>query len=87
MRDPAVDGMSMVQSTSLIAIGTPANGESTSPAARFLSIPAAVSSAAAFRCRNAWMSPSTAAIRSRCACVTSTLETSPAARRVASSEA
>ena len=45
------------------------------------------SRAAAFRCRNAWMSPSTAAMRSRCAWVASTLETSPDASCAASSAA
>ena len=85
--DPAVDGMPSVQSTSLIATGTPASGPSLSPAFRCLSIAAAVASASAFRCRNAWMSPSTAAIRSRCAWVASTLETSPTASSAASSEA
>lgn len=34
MRDPEVEGMPFVTSTSLIAIGTPASGPSGAPAAR-----------------------------------------------------
>ncbi len=49
--EPAVEGMSRVQSTSLIATGTPASSGSVSPAARRASIAAAVSIAAAFTCR------------------------------------
>ena len=88
MREPAVEGMPSVTSTSLMAIGTPASAPSGSPAARRRSMPAAVSSARSpSTWRNACTAPSTAAMRSRCARVASTEDTSPAARRSPSSAA
>src|SRR5690348_14063602 len=72
--------MSAVVNTSLCAIGTPASGPSGSPAARLPSTALAAARArSAATCRNAFTRPSTALIRSRCAWVTSTAETSPAA--------
>ncbi len=91
--------MPRVAITSLTAIGTPASGPSRSPRAREASTRSASASArSAATCRNAWTplplarpsssrSPSTAAIRSRWARVTSTAETSPAARAAPSSAA
>src|SRR6478735_6075575 len=86
--EPAVVGRPCVTTTSLTAIGTPASGCSSSPAARRASTSAAVASAsAAETCRYACTAGSTAAIRSRWACVTSTLVTSRAASLSASSAA
>ena len=56
----------------------PANGESFSPAARFLSARAACASAPSVSTyKNACTSLSTSEIRSRCAWVSATLEVSP----------
>src|SRR6516162_6102885 len=78
MREPQVVGRPTVVNTSLTATGTPASGLSGSPAWRLASTSAACSSAlSAATCRKAWTRPSTAAIRSRCAWVTSVAETSP----------
>src|SRR6478736_4035037 len=79
--------MSVVTSTSLMASGTPAMGLSSSPAARRRSMSAATSSAWSLTWRNAWMPASTAAMRSRWACVASTLDTSRAASLSASAAA
>ena len=88
MRDPQVVGMPTVVITSLTATGTPASGPSASPAARRSSTSAAAARAPSpSTCRKAWTASSTAAIRSRCASVTSTALTSPAARAWARSSA
>ena len=87
IRDPDVDGMSVVTRTSFTASGTPASSGRLSPAARRASMAAARSVAASLTWRKACTSPSTAWIRSRCARVASTLETSPSASSVASSAA
>ncbi len=78
--EPQVVGMSVVVKTSFNASGTPARADAgASPAAN----PASTASAAArapsaAMCRKALYSESTLAIRSRCARVTSTEETSRA---------
>ncbi len=79
IREPQVVGMSLVVNTSFRASGTPASGEAgASPDRSDASTAAAAASAgSAATCRNAWISVSTAAIRSRWARVTSTAETSP----------
>ena len=66
--DPAVVGMSFCTMTSFNASGTPARGESFSPAARFASTAAACASAPWLSTkRNACTSVSTDSMRSRCA--------------------
>src|SRR5215469_959221 len=86
--DPQVVGMSLVVSTSLSASGTPPSGPSGSPAARLRSTSSAAASAPTpATCRNACRRGSTATIRSRCAWVTSTADTSPEATAAASSAA
>src|SRR6266704_3502317 len=86
--DPQVVGTPLVVNTSLTATGTPASGPGLSPAARRASTAAAAASAPSeSTCRNACTRSSTAAIRSRCARVTSTDETSRAAISAASSAA
>src|SRR3954462_11387395 len=71
--EAAVGGTPLVAITSLTATGTPASGPVTSP----LSTRAAASSAPErSTCRNACTRSSTASIRSRCACATSTAEPS-----------
>ena len=76
--DPHVVGMPRVARTSFSASGTPASGPSGIPAARAASTASAAASAPSVStCRNAWTAPSTAAIRSRCACATSRAELSP----------
>ena len=74
IREPQVVGSPAVASTSLIASGTPASGEAARPAARRSSDGArpAASAPSASTCRKACTSPSTAAMRSRWAWVTST---------------
>ena len=80
MRDPQVVGMSVVVKRSFSASGTPASGPSGWPAARRSSTAwAARSALSAATCRKACTRWSTASIRSRCARVTSTDDTSPAA--------
>lgn len=76
--DAQVVGMSVVVKMSFNAIGTPASAEAGSfPPASELSTAAAASRACSpATCRKAWYSVSTAAMRSRCACVTSTEDTS-----------
>ncbi len=76
--DPQVVGMSIVVKTSLSASGTPASGDAGGvPASSAASTRAADCSAdSAATCRKACTVPSTAAIRSRWACATSTAETS-----------
>ena len=65
-REPAVVGSPLVATMSLTAIGTPASGCRSSPAARRRSTSAADASApSASTCRKACTGPSTAAIRSR----------------------
>ena len=78
--DPQVVGMSVVVNTSLSASGTPASADAGAfPAASESSTAwAAVSACSPATCRKALSSPSTAAIRSRCAWVTSTEDTSRA---------
>src|SRR5947208_1023876 len=77
MRLPQVVRMPAVVNTSLTATGTPARGPRLSPCRRFSSIFAACSRAAsAATCRKACTLPSTAAIRSRWAWVTSVADTS-----------
>ena len=78
--EPQVVGASVVVNTSLRARGTPASGDAgDSPAAMDLSTAAAACSASSeLTCRKAFSSPSTSAIRSRCALVTSTADRSPA---------
>src|SRR5580698_9212746 len=86
--DPQVVGIPLVVNRSLTATGTPASAPSGSPAARLRSTSRACARASsAATCRNALTSPSTAPIRSRCACVTSAAETSPAVIAAASSAA
>src|SRR5487761_138320 len=88
IRDPQVVGISTVVKTSLTATGTPASGPSGWPVARAASTArAAASATSADTCRNACTWPSTAAILSRCAWVTSVADTSPAATADASSAA
>src|SRR5919199_2259168 len=99
IRLPQVVGRPLVAITSLTAIGTPASGPSRSPRARAASTRSASASACSSATyRKAWTPsptarpvssrcPSTAAMRSRCARVTSTAETSPAARAAPSSAA
>jgi len=88
MREPQVVGRPLVVNTSLTATGTPASGPSSSPWLRFASMLAACSSAlSAATCRNACTRSSTAAIRSRCARVTSVAETSRVVRAAESSAA
>ena len=88
MREPQVVGMPTVVNTSLTATGTPASGPSGSPLPRLPSICAAWASAvSAATYRKACTRSSTAAIRSRCAWVTSVAETSPAASAAESSAA
>ena len=88
MREPQVVGRPTVVNTSLTATGTPASGASCSPALRLLSTSAAWASAlSAAMCRKACTRSSTAAIRSRCAWVTSVAETSPSASAADSSAA
>src|SRR5665648_1218439 len=84
--DPAVLGIPLVTTTSLTAIGTPASGCSSSPADRRASTSRAVH-AFLHVCTDEALAtaPSTAAIRSRCAWVTSTLLTAPDRRAVAGS--
>ena len=83
-----VVGTPRVAMTSLTAIGTPASGPSCSPRARASSTARAASSAPSVStCRNACTRSSTAAMRSRWACATSTAETSLAASRRPSSAA
>src|SRR5699024_2485399 len=85
IREAHVVGASVVVNTSLRAIGTPASGPTSSPAAIRASTARADSSArSAPTCRKALISPSTSAIRSRCARVTSSAETSREAIRAAS---
>src|ERR1700729_1766597 len=86
--EPQVVGIPMVVNRSLTATGTPASGPSGSPALRLASTSRARARASsAATCRNALTLSSTAAIRSRCASVTSTAETSPAAIAADSSAA
>src|SRR5580704_8531994 len=88
MREPQVVGMPTVVNTSLTAAGTPTSGASCSPVVRLWSTSRAWASAlSAATCRKACTRPSTAAIRSRCAWVTSVAETSPLARAADSSAA
>src|SRR5437763_12732770 len=77
MRLPQVEGMPVVVNTSFTATGTPARGLLTVPCLRSSSMVAACSSAvSAATCRKACTLPSTAAIRSRWAWVTSVADTS-----------
>src|ERR1700722_10073329 len=86
--DPQVAGAPTVVNRSFTATGTPASVPSRSPAARLRSTALACASASSpFTCRNARTSPSTAAIRSRWAWVTSAADTLPAATAAASSAA
>src|ERR1700735_720397 len=86
--DPQVAGAPTVVNRSFTATGTPASAPSRSPAARLRSTARACASASSpFTCRNARTSPSTAAIRSRWAWVTSAADTLPAATAAASSAA
>src|ERR1700754_3552887 len=71
--EPAVVGTPLVAITSFTATGTPASGPVTSPRS---TRSAAASAPARSTCRNACTWSSTAPIRSRCAVVTSTAETS-----------
>ena len=88
IREPQVVGRPRVASTSLTAIGTPSSAEAGVPAARRASDSAAWASApSASTCRKACTAPSTSAIRSRGAWVSSTEVVSPAARAAASSAA
>src|SRR5204863_498604 len=76
---------SVVVKTSLSASGTPASGPSTSPAARRSSTArAAWRAPSAATCRKAWTASSTSPILARCASVTSSADTSPAAIAAAS---
>src|SRR3954462_398950 len=84
IRDPAVVGTPRVTMTSLQASGTPASGPLTSPASTRR---ACASAPSASTCRNACTPSSTAAIRSRWACATSTADSSPPAMRAARSAA
>src|SRR5579863_4124053 len=86
--EPQVAGAPTVANRSLTATGTPASAPSGSPAARLRSTSRACASASSgFTCRNALTRSSTAAMRSRCARVTSAAETSPAETAAASSAA
>src|SRR3984957_8769037 len=88
MREPQVVGMPTVVKRSLTATGTPASGPSGAPVRRRSSTSAAWASAlSAATCRKACTRSSTAAIRSRCAWVTSVADTSPAVRAADSSAA
>ena len=86
--DPQVVGSPAVASTSLTAIGTPSSAEAVRPAARRSSDACAAASAPSVSTwRNACTAPSTAAIRSSAAWVSSTLVVAPEARSSASSAA
>ena len=79
--EPAVVGTPFCARTSLSARGIPAIGESFSPLARRASTFLACASAPSVStCKKAFTWPSTAATRSRCACVNSTEVVSPFAR-------
>src|SRR4051794_38976244 len=71
--DAAVVGTPLVATMSLTATGTPANGPEISPLS---TLSAAASAPERSTCKKAWTRESTASIRSRCACATSTAETS-----------
>src|SRR3954469_2883574 len=71
--EAAVVGTPLVAITSLTATGTPASGPLISPLS---TLAAAESAPSRSTCRNACTRSSTASIRSRCACATSTAETS-----------
>src|SRR4051812_24552871 len=71
--EAAVVGTPLVAITSLTATGTPASGPEISPLS---TLSAACRAPARSTWRNAWTRESTASIRSRCACATSTAETS-----------